>query len=488
MGVTRMQVGQTVVVAFLILGQVVKGDKFWWIEEGGQPFSENENIAINARNNNNNINSNLGGNGEGGEYQSDGEIALDVTSDDTVQGSSGGVLLPATQGIANSGAQVGSCPAADPSSPCSGGSNSECWSVGQSDVDCIGDALCCFDGCANICQGGAGPIPGNPRPQDSPRRQPGNGNVNSGSLSGSKSVQGNPGTKQRNPVRQQENPVRQQGDPVGQQGNPERQQGHPVRQQGDPVRQQGNPVRQKGNPGGKQRNPVRQQENSGRQQGIPGRKQGNSLSNSKPIKGPQGYPGTPQGNPGNTQTLSGSQFSQDQFAPKNQGPANTVLKTGGSGQGQGQGSGQGHGQATQRPFIRCPSAMLCVPKTSCDFDGVISKDFIQSDPIYEDQRVPLIPCFNRQKGNRVDVCCRDPDYEDPWPQDNSDNNNNGNRQNNNSRNRKSNNNGNRQNNNGGNGQNTNSGNNNSQLYDQTESSPSQKTSNKPRKRPNGYGK
>ena len=29
--------------------------------------------------------------------------------------------------------------------------------VGQPDVDCLNDALCCFDGCANVCQG-AGPI------------------------------------------------------------------------------------------------------------------------------------------------------------------------------------------------------------------------------------------------------------------------------------------------------------------------------------------
>ncbi len=26
--------------------------------------------------------------------------------------------------------------------------------AGQPDVDCVGDALCCFDGCANVCVGG----------------------------------------------------------------------------------------------------------------------------------------------------------------------------------------------------------------------------------------------------------------------------------------------------------------------------------------------
>jgi len=36
------------------------------------------------------------------------------------------------------------------------GRSSNCWSVGQPDVDCPGNALCCFDGCANTCQGGGG--------------------------------------------------------------------------------------------------------------------------------------------------------------------------------------------------------------------------------------------------------------------------------------------------------------------------------------------
>ena len=38
------------------------------------------------------------------------------------------------------------------------GRNSDCWSVGQPDVDCVGAALCCFDGCANVCQGAGGHV------------------------------------------------------------------------------------------------------------------------------------------------------------------------------------------------------------------------------------------------------------------------------------------------------------------------------------------
>ena len=48
----------------------------------------------------------------------------------------------------------GSCPAASSlgQAQCSG-RVSDCWSVGQADADCINNALCCFDGCAYVCQG-----------------------------------------------------------------------------------------------------------------------------------------------------------------------------------------------------------------------------------------------------------------------------------------------------------------------------------------------
>ena len=30
---------------------------------------------------------------------------------------------------------------------------STCWSAGTPDLDCLDNALCCFDGCANVCLG-----------------------------------------------------------------------------------------------------------------------------------------------------------------------------------------------------------------------------------------------------------------------------------------------------------------------------------------------
>ena len=64
-------------------------------------------------------------------------------------------VLPITQNLGQSQKQVGSCPAVGQVPPVSqcGGRLSNCWSVGQPDVDCIENALCCFDGCANVCQG-----------------------------------------------------------------------------------------------------------------------------------------------------------------------------------------------------------------------------------------------------------------------------------------------------------------------------------------------
>merc|ERR1711936_1400720 len=46
---------------------------------------------------------------------------------------------------------------------------STCWSAGLQDLDCLDNALCCFDGCANVCLG-RGSVAGNPGPQNIPRQ------------------------------------------------------------------------------------------------------------------------------------------------------------------------------------------------------------------------------------------------------------------------------------------------------------------------------
>ena len=43
-----------------------------------------------------------------------------------------------------------------------------------------------------------------------------------------------------------------------------------------------------------------------------------------------------------------------------------------------------------KPYVRCPSAMECVQKTSCDFDGFITEEEFIITPDLEMLRVPLI--------------------------------------------------------------------------------------------------
>merc|ERR1712078_952935 len=70
----------------------------------------------------------------------------------------------------SSPSSTSTCPVLGPLPPISAcaGRESNCWSVGVRDLDCLDSALCCFDGCANVCLG-RGPIAGNPGPQSNPR-------------------------------------------------------------------------------------------------------------------------------------------------------------------------------------------------------------------------------------------------------------------------------------------------------------------------------
>merc|ERR1712200_215214 len=72
--------------------------------------------------------------------------------------------------------------------------------------------------------------------------------------------------------------------------------------------------------------------------------------------------------------------------------------------------------AAALPFTQCPSAMKCVEKRLCDFNGVM-RDFVTTlSPAQESLRVPLIPCVSQRAGSELVVCCRDPNYKDPWPE------------------------------------------------------------------------
>merc|ERR1711953_294914 len=165
---------------------------------------------------------------------------------------------------------------------------STCWSAGQAGVDCLDNALCCFDGCANVCLG-RGPVPANPGPQTNARQT----------------------TPAPSPVITQENFAEK----------------------------------------------------------IPSNLASNIVASSPQVS--------------------------------TQPPVNK------------------NNPAVAQPFLRCPSAMKCVPKINCDFNGVMVNTRVFLSPIQEKQRVPLIPCVNSARGNNVDVCCRDPNYKDPWPEMNT---------------------------------------------------------------------
>merc|ERR1711913_44676 len=165
---------------------------------------------------------------------------------------------------------------------------STCWSAGQADVDCLDNALCCFDGCANVCLG-RGPVPANPGPQTNARQT----------------------TPAPPPVITQESFAEK----------------------------------------------------------IPSNLASNIVASSPQVS--------------------------------TQPPVNK------------------NNPAAAQPFLRCPSAMKCVPKINCDFNGVMVNTRVFLSPIQEKQRVPLIPCVNSARGNNVDVCCRDPNYKDPWPEMNT---------------------------------------------------------------------
>jgi len=247
-----------------------------------------------------------------------------IQSSPSNQGQGLSNALPITQGLAQTPAQ-GSCSASPPGllpfTQCEG-RVSNCWSVGQPDVDCRNNALCCFDGCANVCQGG-------------------------GSVS---SVQ--PSSPARPAVVQQNRPQLQQTRPQPQQPQPQ---------------------------------PARQPQQS------------------RPKPRPQNTPARdpwPQSQPARPVTQTKPQRQQPRPRPSAQTqnqPKRPVVP------------------AESKPFVMCPSAMKCVPRINCDLKGVMTNEVLSYSPQLEMLRVPLIPCVNREQGNQVDVCCRDPNYKDPWP-------------------------------------------------------------------------
>ncbi|XP_055541224.1 uncharacterized protein LOC129727421 isoform X2 [Wyeomyia smithii] len=66
------------------------------------------------------------------------------------------------------------------------------------------------------------------------------------------------------------------------------------------------------------------------------------------------------------------------------------------------------------PPIGCSAAMNCTETQFCSSTGVISKTPVILTPEQELFRVPVTECRSPDRGF-TGVCCRDPDYVDPWP-------------------------------------------------------------------------
>eukprot|EP00090_Calanus_glacialis_P025896 TRINITY_DN40626_c0_g1_i8.p1 TRINITY_DN40626_c0_g1~~TRINITY_DN40626_c0_g1_i8.p1 ORF type:complete len:344 (-),score=89.29 TRINITY_DN40626_c0_g1_i8:29-1060(-) len=61
----------------------------------------------------------------------------------------------------------------------------------------------------------------------------------------------------------------------------------------------------------------------------------------------------------------------------------------------------------KHPQVQCPSAMQCVPKSNCNFSGVITRETVILTQLQEEWRVPLAPCVNLRQSETVHVCCRE---------------------------------------------------------------------------------
>merc|ERR1711892_982624 len=354
---------------------------------------------------------------------------------------------------------------------------SNCWSVGLADTDCIGNGLCCFDGCANVCQG-EGPTKGNPGPQSNARgqqRQQASNNANS-NFNTNKPEAFQDLTQQA--VNQDFGhfgasslafETIKQSAPAGYAGQQLPTQTQPLIQsiqKQQPIKVtptlapllniiQSAPIT----------DPVQNvlQYDGENSQSAPDNIFNDSQdypSFNQPRDTPADYPATNTQRivfPQDDEETSFPTFSQTSLPPYTDTSSSPVSKTQPltviqpkpipvQQQVQVNQPTQASVQqpvqviqpipvqqpvqviqpnpiplqqpvqaAASQPFITCPSAMKCVQKITCNFNGVMVEEQVQLTALQGTQRVPLIPCFNPSRSNAVDVCCRYPNYKDPWP-------------------------------------------------------------------------
>merc|ERR1719410_3221346 len=238
-----------------------------------------------------------------------------------------------------------------PISSCAG-RQSNCWSVGVPDLDCLDDALCCFDGCANVCLG-RGPIAGNPGPQSNPRLPATINEIILPPPSSSSSSSPSSSQPLSPQVSVNPEPIQKQQPDFGQTSS-----------NSEPAFQ--------GGYGGDYDDNSSNQYSDNLPMNIP--------SGSKPEKqklapsptnifGASSYPTAPQ--PSSSSPSSFPIASPPSSFPITSPPSSPQISP--------------QQSTTATPFIQCPSAMKCVPKVNCDFNGVMVNFIVRLNSIQEQQ-------------------------------------------------------------------------------------------------------
>eukprot|EP00095_Tigriopus_kingsejongensis_P008243 maker-scaffold230_size244653-snap-gene-0.16 protein:Tk08243 transcript:maker-scaffold230_size244653-snap-gene-0.16-mRNA-1 annotation:"serine proteinase stubble-like" len=286
-----------------------------------------------------------------------------------------------------------------------------CWNTGKRD-DCARGFLCCYDGCSKTClntQTGdflrhpqsqlssntqAGSPPAQFQPQPAPNRPRNNNN------------RGQNQNNFRQPA-QSNNNNNNFGQPAPQNGNNF---GQPAPQNSNNFGGSSAPAPQNSNNFGSRPAPAPQnnyspsQQSSSNQQNS--RPQRPSHSNGN-IQFPQQSQNNPVRRPSNNNNNNNNNFNrqpapQQSFKPQSQGSQSNF------------GGNNPQSSSDEKPFVMCPSAMLCVPRETCDLKGFITTTPLNLTPQLEMLRVATITCVNPDNQN-IDICCRDPNYQDPWP-------------------------------------------------------------------------
>jgi len=274
------------------------------------------------------------------------------------------------------------------------GRQSDCWSPGVRDLDCLNSSLCCFDGCANRCQG-AGPAPGN-------GLVPSQDSFSSSVLSevASPAPQPSIGSLLIQPlIKTPPKPLIPAKPKI--QAKPQIE-AKPLIQTKPAV-----PSKPAAKPSSERivyPEPLERRPSPGLAYGVGPPQVETAQAASVPLPKEQ-----------EEGTASEQQQVKQQVLLEVQQQVQQQVQNQVQAQQKQQNEVDQIGSAAL-PFTQCPSAMKCVDRSLCDFNGVMREFETRLSPEQELLRVPLIPCVSGVRAGPGYTCCRDPNYKDPWPE------------------------------------------------------------------------